>query len=100
MNQLNMNFEDPTRPRARLSDPITSIKAAKRSEAFSGSHKYLILRALATQGPLAPCQMLEYTGLTTTQADRRRKEMLEDGLIRIVQGVEVQHCEVWALNHA
>ena len=100
MNQLAMNFEAPTRPRSRLSDPSTSVKAAKRSEAFSMSHKELILQALATHGQLAPCQMFEFTGLTTTQADRRRKEMVEARLIRIVPGAEVQGCEVWVLSHA
>ena len=99
MNQLTIQFEASTRPRSRLSDH-PSVRAAKRSEAFSKSHKELILQALTTHGQLAPCQMFEFTGLTTTQADRRRKEMLIAALIRIMPGIEVYGCEVWALSHA
>lgn len=86
--------------RARRRDPATSQAAARNAEKFASSHAGRILAALKEHGPLSAAQMHQFTGLTTVQADRRRKEMIGAGLVRIKtmnDGHPVTHegCEVW-----
>lgn len=86
--------------RARKSDPATSQAAARNADKFASSHACRILAALKEHGPLSAAQMHQFTGLTTVQADRRRKEMIGAGLVRIKtmnDGHPVTHegCEVW-----
>ena len=86
--------------RARRSDPATSHQAAAKAEKFASSHAGRILAALQTHGPLSASQMYVFTGLSTVQCDRRRKEMIGAGLVRIKtmdDGHPVTHngCEVW-----
>jgi hypothetical protein len=95
MSQLSIDFN-----RARKSDPATSHAAARKAERFAASQKGLLLAALKAHGPLSAAQMHQYTGLTTVQADRRRKDMIRAGLVRIKtmnDGHPVTHngCEVW-----
>jgi hypothetical protein len=97
MNQLCMTFDAP---RARRTDPETSQRAAVRSLSFSGGHKARILAALKQHGPMSPKRIFDFTGLSVEQCDRRRKEMIGEGLIRIQRDaagnvVEDRGCEVW-----
>lgn len=86
MNAAADLFDEPVRiqlqPRARASDPETSKAAAK---AFRGkacrSHYVVILGALWR--PLIPPEISKFTGLSVVQIDRRRKELLDLGAIRL-----------------
>ena len=81
-------------PRARATDPDTSKRAAVR---FAGkpwlSHYVRIMGALYR--PLIPPEIARLTGLTVVQIDRRRKELLERGDIRLT-GVERDGYQEWA----
>lgn len=95
-----MSFGFTDAPRARRTDPETSQRAAKRSGIFAGGHKAIILAALRQHGPMSPKRLFDFTGLDIHQCDRRRKEMLGDGLIKLHRDsagnvVEEQGCEVW-----
>jgi hypothetical protein len=51
---------------------------------------------------MSPAQLFDHTGLSVVQIDRRRKEMISAGLVRIQvgeSGKAVTHagCEVWEL---
>lgn len=99
MNQLafSLSFTDT---RSRRNDPETSKRAGRRAAVFAGGQKARILAALKQHGPMNPKRLLDFTGLTHIQCDRRRKEMLLDGQIRIQRDaagnvVEDQDCEVW-----
>jgi predicted transcriptional regulator len=98
MTQLSIPFNE--RSVSRRSDPETSKAAASRAAVFATSHAGRILAALKQHGPMSPAQMYAHTGLSVVQCDRRRREMIEAGLVRIVtdeQGNHVTHegCEVW-----
>lgn len=87
-------------PRARRRDPETSKRAGVNAAKFASSHAGRILQALRQHGPMSPAQMFTFTGLTTVQCDRRRKEMISAGLVRVqtdAAGNPVEHdgCEVW-----
>lgn len=97
MHQLALTLPET---RARRHDPQTSKAAATASVEFSAGQKGRILAALRQHGPMSPKQMFDFTGLSVVQCDRRRKEMLSDGLIRIQRDaagnvVEDRGCEVW-----
>lgn len=97
---MQLAITDLTPIRARRTDPATSHRAAADSVRFVGSHAGRILQALRTHGPMSPKQMFHFTGLDVAQCDRRRKEMIEAGLVRIKttnDGMSVTHegCEVW-----
>ena len=94
MNDLFQIEMELSPPRCRRSDPSTSHAAAKKARRFASGQAVTILNALKQHGPLAPCQMFTFTGLTTTQADRRRKEMVLAGLIRVLDR-DVDGCAVW-----
>lgn len=81
-------------PRARLSDPGTSHEAAARAKRFVGSH-YLAITGVLWR-PMVPPEIAKLTGLSIVQIDRRRKELLERGAIRLT-GIERDGYEEWAL---
>ena len=84
-----MNLE----PRARAADPDTSKRAAVRMRGKAcASHYVCILGALYR--PLIPPEIARLTGLTVVQIDRRRKELLERGDIRLT-GVERDGYQEW-----
>lgn len=91
---------DPARKRARSNDPATSKEAAKRAALFAATQAARLVTALKKHGPLSPKQFYAYTGLSHIQADRRRKELIAAGHIRIkrmADGSPFLHegCEVW-----
>lgn len=97
---MNLAIEMFDLPRARRRDPSTSQRAAVNAVQFASSHAGRILAALKLHGPMSPKQMFDFTGLSVVQCDRRRKEMVEAGLVRIktdAQGNTIEHdgCEVW-----
>lgn len=97
---MQLAITDLTPIRARRTDPATSHRAAAESAKFAGPHAGRILAALKLHGPMSPKQMFDFTGLDVAQCDRRRKEMIEAGLVRIKttnDGISVTHegCEVW-----
>ena len=81
-------------PGVRKTDPETSHKAAQKAKTFRVSQATMILESLKQHGPMAACQLKQHTGLSVEQADRRRKEMVLAGLVRILP-VEVDGCDVW-----
>jgi hypothetical protein len=98
MNQLY--FDNITPVRARRTDPQTSHDAAKRSEKFADSHAGRILAALKLHGAMSPAQMFSFTGLSVVQIDRRRKEMITAGYVRLKRlddGAVAKHdgFEIW-----
>lgn len=101
MNQLAINFNSLAEAgRSRSNDPDTSKQAGKNAARFADSHAGRILAALKLHGPMSPKQMFDFTGLSVVQCDRRRKEMIELGLVRIKtmnDGAICTHegCEVW-----
>lgn len=96
--QLSLSFDE--RRASRRTDPDTSKAAARRAGAFANGHKARILAALKQHGPMSPAQMFTFTGLSVVQCDRRRIELIRDGLVRIAtndEGSPITHqgCEVW-----
>jgi hypothetical protein len=86
---------------ARATDPATSKAAARNAAAFASGHKARILAALKQHGPMSPAQMFTFTGLSVVQCDRRRREMIEAGQVRILTSESgaalcVDGCEVWS----
>lgn len=71
--------------RARLTDPATSHKAAERAKRFKQSHADAIAGVLWR--PMIPPEIAKFTGLTVVQVDRRRKELLEAGRIKLTGNV-------------
>ena len=80
-------------PRARATDPQTSQDAAR---AFRGkpcqSHYLLIVGALWR--PMVPPEIAKLTGLSVVQIDRRRRELVDRGAIRLT-GRVVDGFEQW-----
>lgn len=99
--QLAIDFNSlAAASRSRNTDPATSKQAGKNAARFADSHAGRILAALKLHGPMSPKQMFDFTGLSVVQCDRRRKEMIELGLVRIKtmdDGAPFTHegCEVW-----
>lgn len=96
--QLAIDFD--AHHAARRHDPETSHVAARNAEKFAASHAGRILAALRLHGPMSPKQMFAFTGLDVAQCDRRRKEMIDAGLVRIKtlnDGAHATHmgCEIW-----
>lgn len=86
--------------RSRRTDPETSKRAGINSARFANSHKARILAALKQHGPMSPKKIFCFTGLDIHQCDRRRKEMLAEGSIKLHRDaagnvVEESGCEVW-----
>ena len=91
MNQSVLNFDAPL---ARATDPHTSHIAADKAKQFKGGQAASILAALVRHGPLAPCQMFTFTGLSVVQADRRLPELKRAGLA-VPTGAVFNGCRVW-----
>ena len=68
----------------RAHDPFTSVMAAEAASAFSGPHCERILAALK-QGEGTAQEIMERTGLTVVQIDRRLPELFRNGKARVVQ---------------
>jgi hypothetical protein len=69
-------------PRARATDPETSQAAAARMRGKAcRSHFVAIMGALWR--PMIPPEIAKLTGLDVVQIDRRRKELLDRGAIRL-----------------
>lgn len=68
----------------RAHDPITSVAAAEAASAFSGFHCDRILAALK-QGPGTAQELMDRTGLTVVQIDRRLPELFRNGKASVVQ---------------
>lgn len=66
---------------ARKDDPPTSKAAAAIAKRFKQSHADAIIGVL-WRGMIPP-EIAKFTGLTVVQIDRRRKELLELGEIRL-----------------
>ena len=81
-------------PRARATDPGTSQRAAAK---FRGhpckSHYVAIVGALWR--PMIPPEISRLTGLSIVQLDRRRKELIERGAVKLT-GVERDGYQEWA----
>lgn len=71
---------DNTKKLYRKSDPITSAETAKEVKHFKEKHKQAILRALE-DGNAGQTLLSQRTGLTTTQINRRLKELKESGKV-------------------
>ena len=97
---MNIVFDDiQVKRRARKTDPQTSKVAAAKSVQFAETHVYRIHLALLQFGDLGPKQIAPLVNLNSHQVTKRRKEMLDAGLIRIKtrDGEPVLHegCEAW-----
>jgi hypothetical protein len=68
-------------PRARVGDPMTSHAAAAAGAKFARSHYLAILGILWR--PMTPPEIARLTGLSVVQIDRRRKELIERGEVRL-----------------
>ena len=68
----------------RARDPLTSVMAAEAASAFSGPHCERILAALK-QGEGTAQELMDRTGLTVVQIDRRLPELFRNGNARVVQ---------------
>lgn len=68
----------------RAHDPLTSVMAAEAASAFSGPHCERILAALK-QGEGTAQELMDRTGLTVVQIDRRLPELFRNGYARVVQ---------------
>lgn len=68
-------------PLARTNDPLTSKIAAASAKRFAWSHAERITGALWR--PMIPTEIAKLTGLSIVQIDRRRKELLELGEIKL-----------------
>lgn len=79
-------------PRARATDPATSHAAAAKAKRFAITHCAQITGVLFK--PRIPPEIARLTGLTVVQVDRRRKELLERGAIRLT-GVVREGYEEW-----
>ncbi len=78
---------------SRRTDPGTSHAAAARARRWiAPSHAELILGVLWR--PMVPPHIGKLTGLTVVQVDRRRKELLEAGKVRLT-GRVVDGYEEW-----
>lgn len=98
-DQLQIDF-DAVRA-CRATDPITSYEAAVKAQRFKAGHAARIVAALKQHGPMSPKEMFTFTGLSVVQIDRRRKELIDAGMVRIVKlddGISLKRdgCEVWA----
>jgi hypothetical protein len=80
-------------PRARSTDPLTSHAAARKAARWiAPTHQEMILGVLWR--PMIPPEIANLTALSVVQIDRRRHELVEQGLIRIDgvrDGFEVWH---------
>lgn len=68
----------------RAHDPLTSVMAAEAASAFSGPHCERILAALK-QGAGTAQELMDRTGLTVVQIDRRLPELFRNVKARVVQ---------------
>lgn len=81
-------------PRARADDPDTSKRAAARMRGLPcRSHWVAILGVLWR--PMTPPEISKLTGLSIVQIDRRRKELIDRGDIRLT-GVERDGYQEWS----
>lgn len=70
--------------RARATDPLTSWAAADRAEAFAGSHRARIVKALRS-GDMTAREISAVIGLTVVQIDRRLPELQRDKVAAIAK---------------
>lgn len=77
----------PTEPvRARRTDPATSHKAAERASKFAGSQSARILEALTALGGTGTAESIgARCSLSVVQVDRRRKELVDAGKVRLAR---------------
>lgn len=71
-----------TEPRARADDPNTSKRAAARMRGLPCRSHYVAIMGVLWR-PMVPPEISKLTGLSIVQIDRRRKELLERGDIRL-----------------
>jgi predicted Rossmann fold nucleotide-binding protein DprA/Smf involved in DNA uptake len=94
MNQLEIDW---TR-RVRLTDPDTSVQAAKRAKSLSSDHAIKILAALQ-QGAGTFYEIADRSGLRPDQVWRRLGELERQGLARTIgeprPGPSGRFCRVW-----
>lgn len=74
--------------RARATDPATSHQAAQGAAAFAGSHCDRIVAAVQQLGEATAAEIGAACGLTVVQVDRRRKELVTAGRLRLVLGAD------------
>lgn len=90
--QLSM-WDPLPAPKARRSDPEVSKEAARYAERFQRTHMGRILEALRCSGPATAHELCAWmidrlhndgvSPLTVVQIDRRRKEMVACGWVRL-----------------
>ena len=74
--------------RVRRDDPSTSYGAASRAGTLASVHQEAIMACLRMQtAPIGATAIGSLTGLTQVQVCRRLPELLEDGRVRICEGV-------------
>ena len=69
-------------PRARATDPDTSKRAAAGFRGHPCRSHYVAITG-ALWRPMIPPEIAKLTGLDVVQIDRRRKELLDRGVIRL-----------------
>lgn len=70
---------DVPRKLARRSDPSTSHAAAAKVAEFAGSHRAVIVAALAKHGPMTVDQIAARTKLQSQQINKRLPDLQRDG---------------------
>lgn len=87
-----------TGPRARADDPPTSHAAAARMRGKACRSHYVAIIGVLWR-PMIPPEIARLTGLSIVQVDRRRKELLDLGAIRLTGEVRDGYQE-WERNCA
>lgn len=82
LNQPSLS--DWTPPRARRTDPETSVASAERASFSASKGRMLALRTLVELGPLTDFQLAEATGKAQTSIGVRRKELRDAGLVEVL----------------
>ena len=78
----------------RATDPRTSRSAAEKAGQFKSRHIAKIWACLKDHGKLNYKEIAKLTGLEPVAVARRRKEMQESKLIRVL-GQERNGCQLW-----
>jgi hypothetical protein len=81
-------------PRARKTDPATSHEAAAKFRGKACRSHYVAIMGTLWK-PRIPPEIAALTGLTVVQIDRRRRELLDRGAIRLTGG-EREGYQEWA----
>lgn len=80
---MNKSIAQEFTPLARKTDPQTSIDAGRKAEKFRTTHARCIEQALKNCGPMIPPEIAAECRLSVVQIDRRRKEMVTAGVIKL-----------------